>query len=389
MRYKDLVSTKPFRISSVQAAIHLANQGSTEGGVRFGKHSSREMMIYWHEPCVDTTHYSLDVLIDLLRINPELPVVNFVNERKKKILSFVKDHIDDNSGGFRHHQKYWPSLYGTSAAMSAMSRLGNPELVEGEAVDDLIVEFGPNSIKKIGEFIKSCEHPLGGFASTPEHSHAPTILDTDAAVYMADQLLPVTYRQVWNRESSHQFVWSRYRDVLVGGGAFSNIVDETEPHTYPTFHALRAVRQINRLDEGNKDRLIRIVEFLEKCRTPEGGYGSDPGSRSSVVFTECALNAKAFIANVLNERFLDERWNDISDDLRSVFSYGGFSYDDVTPPNIHATRSAVRVLIKILESPVGSPLVHKRMSREIFDYVVSLYDGETGGFRGHHRVHEG
>jgi len=134
--------------------------------------------------------------------------------------------------------------------------------------------------EEIVKFVKSCQHPCGGFGASIEHD--PHLLHTLSAV----QIL-VLYDEIdsIDKDMTVDFVKSLQQD----DGSF--IGDKWgEKDSRFSFCALASLALLGKLDAID---VKKAVEFVVTCMNFDGGFGCVPGSESHSGQVYCCVGALA------------------------------------------------------------------------------------------------
>lgn len=143
---------------------------------------------------------------------------------------------------------------------------------------DLMGQLERMDKRGVLEFVKSCQHPSGGFGPTPEQD--PHVLSTLSAIQVLtlyDSVATV------DCEGVVRFVAGLQQP---DGSFFGDKWGEVD--TRFSFCSLATLALLNRLDAVDMNK---AVNFVVSCMNFDGGFGSMPGSESHAGQIYCCVGA--------------------------------------------------------------------------------------------------
>ncbi|KAK9312521.1 terpenoid cyclases/protein prenyltransferase alpha-alpha toroid [Lipomyces starkeyi] len=142
--------------------------------------------------------------------------------------------------------------------------------------------------EKVMEYVKSCQHPNGGFGAHPGHD--PHLLYTLSAIqilFIQDALDAV------DADVVAKFVTSLQDSET---GTVRGDVTGDEADTRFVYAAMQCLSILGKLDQFD---VAKAVEYIDHCKNYDGGYGFVPGAESHAGGVFTSLGALA-IANRLD-----------------------------------------------------------------------------------------
>jgi hypothetical protein len=261
----------------------------------------RKAVLHWDRPCVDTTAWALQAMHD--GDKPTFQRRAGPRERDA-IISFVRQHFDPNSGGFRQSTGVPASVYATHMAFNALKLLSTKPVpyyltpLGKQRAAELLGTDGTNIVDASIQYVLDKHDPeTGAFHNTGDRF--PQELGVSVA-HSACGLL-------WNLQALSGEIKETLTSFLVGGeGQRSVLWTDEEGHmgfkdsaldstalSCSTYYALRTLRWMGRKAWIDEHRSA-IESFLLACyseRDSVAGFSPSPGGRRTLSHTCLALVA--------------------------------------------------------------------------------------------------
>lgn len=149
------------------------------------------------------------------------------------------------------------------------------------------------SRKAIIVFLRSCQHPQGGFGGGPHQ--LPHLAATYAAVAALVTLGGPEALGVVDRKGMMQFMESMCVDPERGGGF--TIYDKGEIDIRGCYTAIATAHMLG-LDKTRLVEKSGMVDYIKRCQSHEGGLGGEPGNEAHGGNTFCGIAALELIGCV-------------------------------------------------------------------------------------------
>ena len=146
-------------------------------------------------------------------------------------------------------------------------------------------------------FLARCQHPNGGFGGGPgQDPHlAPTYAAINAVCILSGvQGVGLSAFSVIDRRGLYRFLLRMKR----ADGSFS-VCDDGECDTRGLYTAVSVATLCGLATEA---LLHRVVEYLQRCQTYEGGMGAEPGNEAHGGYTFCSLAALLMVGRAREVR---------------------------------------------------------------------------------------
>jgi len=381
----------------VNEMIEAYDRASTENDMSVGAREFAAMVLFWNEPCLDTTFYALSALRRLLVHADRVRAQYLIEGMADRLKDMLRTHFDDDgAGAFRHHRRSWPTLYasvigarlsGWCVDPASFARLDSDDgLSYADAMRDCL---GSESVDKLTRFLAKCELKEGGFAEFP--GAKPGTVTTDAGY----RLLAMLGKEPRYCSATADFIWrcckeeDQQHDASTAPFGFANRPDDDHPTCAATRHATRALeenptlREIRGLDNEGRSR---VCDFLKLLRAQDGGFAWTKGASSSVVQTGLAFQTLKLLVTPLGGTYEDVvPYESISDYLKLLASGTlRFGFRSSSPDNVCAVREAVR-LTDVTERAYDRGLngLGTSLRGKLLQAVCDHFDERTGMFVGY------
>ena len=347
----------PTASAVVDEIIEAYGRSSTQTRTSVGEREFAAMVLFWLNPCLDTTFYALAALRRLLAREDPARAEDLIVGMRDRLTQMLRTHFDDDdAGAFKHHPHSWPTLYASVVAVRMCKWCADPRSfaeLDGDGgipYPDAIQEClgSSDALTKLKQFLTRCELEQGGFGEFP--GAQPGTVTTDAG-YRVFALLGIQPRYP---EATANFIRSCQKDAPdYDAGSppfgFANRPDDKLPTCSATRHATRALEDNPALRErrglDNEERL-RVCDFLKLLKTGDGGFAWTKGGSSSVVQTGLAFQTLELLVKHPGTGTYEDvvPYEAISHYLGLLASGSHrLGFGSSSPDNICAVREAVRL----------------------------------------------
>jgi hypothetical protein len=386
----------------------LYETGLIDGQTAIYMEELQRIVLYWAYPCVDTTAYGLDVLKHL---DPHRPLVldKYLNLYRDSLISFLRSHVDEGSGGVRHHSKAKETLYATYFALHAAAILvGRDTSGDPPSRQELMKVFPPTQLDGFIRFARACERPDGGFSEWPGGEVSSACLSAGLRILGLLDEDPAFRAQHEDYIEDCKVTVDKERKVV---GFAPNREDGTAlvESTRQAVSSTISLRRSKGADGASRtvfvpaDKMRAVMDFFEVCRASDRlGFGNVPKSKeSSLIHTFHVVRAMHEGLGPTERWQIQERISVLQVCgllLNSRLAGGGFGLVRDSEPNVFGLRTAASLTSlaksiyaeEIVESllrgtdPHGQP---KEWRDYLADELTRFVDTQTGAFSGYQVFH--
>lgn len=389
---------------AIEEVLTLNSEGKVKEGIGVGERAFRSMLLFQVgtpplNATVDATMIGLRYLEKFGNCDEKSEEILY--NAKKSMPDFLRNHLDSDIGGAKHHVGSYPTIYGCYFFIEGVKWYYGIKH-ENRLTYKRLVEFvGGHQARRFLDFIINCRHE---FDEAEAFSEIPggdigTVTTGGVTQILLDLVLNDDFPPPLDDLGQLFLKVAKFVDqcevrVRVNGHicyGFANSVEVKIPQTGTTRHALKTYTTIYNVGKTVDSKLeaprlnaASIAGFLGSCRENHG-FSRVRGEPASPLYTGeviCCSNYYPFknngeikeIKGILN-------YEGILKFLGLCFRNGGFGFGKISYPNIYAARSAGHILsnLRMLYEPSERDQSREdRLSERVYQAILSHFDTRTG-----------